>query len=239
MSILTKAVNNALVWYDSRHTDRWFDAVGENVLKYLTHWESAGTADADQIDGWTTTLVEVGAGESTVALTTTKGGHLLITTAGNENDGATLQLDGEAFQMNAAQPLYFGIKFKIDVASDVDFLVGMCITDTALLGGMTDGVYFRKIDGTTNVEFVTEKNSVESSVVVDTFAAATDVVYEFLYDGETVYAYVDGELATSADCSGATWPDDEVLTPSIEMLSGVVTTTDEMSIDWLRVIQCQ
>jgi hypothetical protein len=239
MTILSKDVNNALVWYPSDKEWRWLDAIGENVIKVNYDFANVPLPAADTLLGWTTTLVEAGGGESTAAATTVAGGKLLLTTDTNENDGLNLQMTGEAFQLTGMKPCYFGIKFQCDVADQDDFLVGLCITDTDLLGAMTDGVYFRKIDGTTNVEFVTEKNSIESSVVVATFAAATDITLEFLFDGITVYAYVNGVLAASALVSGSTFPNDEVLTPSIHFLTGAAVTTDEMAIDWLRVIQCR
>ncbi|KKN74780.1 hypothetical protein LCGC14_0386730 [marine sediment metagenome] len=237
MSVLTKNVNNALVWYEA--PQRWLDAVGQNVVKYLTHYEYLPFADADQLDGWTSTIVE-GAGQSTVAVTTVKGGRLLITTGTNEDDGINMTLDGLAFQLNAMQPLYYGVKFQVDVTTQVDYWVGLTVTDTDILAGVTDGIGFRKVDGTTTVNFVIEKNSNETLVAVDTAVAATDVTYEFYYDGINVYVYVDGILqATVLKSGNANFPDDMVLTPSFHLLSGVVTTTDEMSIDWLRVIQCQ
>ncbi len=238
MAILTKSVNNALVWYPSDKPQRWLDAVGENVIKYASHFGNAGIGSADTVAGWTTTLVEAGGDESTITSTDVLGGRLLLKTDANEDDGPSMQLSGASFKLSGQNPAYFGIKFKVNVATQVDFMTGLCVTDTAILGGVTEGMYFRKVDGTTNVEFVTEIGSVESSTIIDTFVADTDYTYEIYFDGENAYVYLDNVLILTVDKTIATFPDTSLLTPSVELLSGVVTTQDEMSIDWLRAFQC-
>ncbi|MCJ7484821.1 MAG: hypothetical protein MUQ25_01460, partial [Candidatus Aminicenantes bacterium] len=89
-------------------------------------------------------------------LTTVAGGELLITTAGADDDGVSLQTTGEAFYLTENDPLYFGCKVKISEATEADLLIGVCITDTTLLGGMTDGIYFEKLDAGTGVSAVSE-----------------------------------------------------------------------------------
>ena len=238
MTIQTKSVNNALVFYPSDKPWRWIDVVGENVVKYANHFADSGVT-TDTMAGWTGTLVEGGGGESTVTSTDAMGGQLLITTDGNDNDGVNLQMDGASWKLSSGLPAYFGIRFSVDVDTQVDFLTGLCVTDTDLLGAMTEGAYFRKVDGSTNVEFVTELGSVESSNIVDVYAAGTYVTYEFYFDGSDMYVYVDSVLTLTISNSITLLPDTSLLTPSIHFLSGVAVTTDEMSIDWLRAFQVQ
>ena len=234
MAILTRAVNNALVWYPSGKPYRWLDAKGENVIGYSNHFANANIHSASTMAGWTTTLVN----SSTVTTTDTNGGRLLLTTDAAENDGVSLQMTGASWKLITHRPAYFGIKFQADVATQVDWMTGLCVTDTAILGGITEGAYFRKVDGTTNVEFVVELGSTELSTTVDTFVAATDNIYEMYFDGANLYAYIDEVLVATVATSAALFPDTSLLTPSVEFLSGVITTTDEMSIDWLRAFQC-
>lgn len=238
MSVVTKTVNGSMVFYDSDYTQRWYDVIGCDAVKHVHKFDYLPITTADTPDGWTTTLVEAGAGETTVALGTAGGGALVITTDAAENDGAQLQIIGEQYDFSGTDPVYFGTKFQVDEATQADFLVGLCITDTTLLGGMTDGMYFRKVDGSTNVEFVMEKGSTETSNVVDTCAADTDAIYEFYWDGTNVYVYVDNVLTLTRKTSSETnFPNNEALTPSIAFLTGAAAA-QVMTVAWLRAIQC-
>ena len=225
-----------LVWYNGNQF-RILDAVGPDVVK----WEEDFTAVAvasDAVSGWTVTLVEAGGGESTITRPDASAGALVITTDNFEDDGAQLQVTtGEAYGCSSSQDLlYFGIRFKAGEATQSDFIVGLCITDTTLLGGMTDGIYFRKVDGSTAVSFVTEKDSTETETeTVLTFVADTYYLMEFAFDQRTdrVFAFVDGSLVAT---HSANICDDELLTPSIAFLTGNAAI-ETMTIDYVRVIQ--
>jgi hypothetical protein len=95
-------------------------------------------------------------------------------------------------------------------------------------------VYFRKVDASTSVAFVTEKDSTETETTgVLTFAADTDYLLEFYFDGTSVEAFVDG---VSVATHTADIPDNELLTPSIHFLTGDAAA-ETMQIDWVRAIQ--
>ena len=222
-----------LVYYD-QYLHRWLDAIGIDVTKYILNPAALPTDDTtgDPTE-FTLTPVEAGAGNSTAVLSDNT---LLITTAGNENDGVNLQLKGEAFDLASNNLTYFGIKFQASEATQSDFLVGLCITDTTLLGGMTDGVYFECLDGSTDINFVLEKDSTEttSASAVGTFADATDVVLEFVFDGTNVDAWVNGTLQTRLATTNL--PDDEQLTPSIAFLTGAASA-ETLTVKEFRAIQ--
>jgi hypothetical protein len=207
---------NLLYW--DTHQNRIIDAWGPGTRKVI--WgPNAGTQSADALAGYTVTLVETGAGETTVAAATTvNGGALLITTDAAENDGANIQMLGEAFQPAASTLLYFGCKVQISDATQSDLLVGLCITDTDLLGGMTDGMYFRKPDGSTTLSAVLEQDSTETTGTAATVVADTDMYLEIVANGVTVDFYVDGTMLTQMAQTNV--PDDELLTPSIHFLTG-------------------
>lgn len=227
-----KRILGNLVYYDRSYLQRWIDAVGVGVRKFELDTTYLPTDDTTgDPTGWTMTVVEAGASNSTVALTD---GAFVITTDANENDGVNLQVNGEAFKLDATtKRVYFGINFQASEATQSDFLVGLCITDTDLLGGMTDGVYFRKVDGSTDVAFVLEKDSTETTGTVATFAATTDITLEFLFDGTYVDAWVNGTLQDRLATTNL--PDNEFLTPSIHFLAGS-TTAKTMTINWMRAI---
>lgn len=230
----SRYVNGNLAFYNNnRH--RLIDAIGLDVVKFEDDFIVFKSAAADALVGWTVTLVEGGSGETTVATQDGAGGELLITTDNAENDGANLQVIKESFGLLAStRNVYFGIRMKSGEATQSDFLVGLCITDTDLLGGMTDGVYFRKVDGSTSVAAVTEKNSTETETTgVLTFAADTYYILEFYFVGATVYFYVDGVLVATHTTNIV---DDELLTPSIHFLTGNAAA-ETMTVDWVRAIQ--
>jgi hypothetical protein len=101
---------------------------------------------------------------------------------------------------------------------------------------MTNGVYFTKVDASTDINFVLEKSSTAttSASAVGTFADATDIILEFLFDGTNVDAYVDGVLQTRLATTNL--PNDEQLTVSVEFLTGAASV-ETLSIAWLRAIQ--
>lgn len=232
MGMHSKYVNGNLVFYDAQ---RWLEAIGPTVAKFIEEFVKTPFDGVDSPAAFTVTLVEGGGSETTVALTEGEGGHLLITTDGAENDGANLQAKGEAFKLASGKPLYFGCRFQVSEATQADFLMGLCITNTDLLGGMTDGLYFRKVDGSTTMAFVLEKDSTETTTNYGTAVAAdTWTIVEFFFDGTNVDWYVDGVLQTRPAITNL--PNDEFLTPSIHFLTGAAAS-ETMLVDWLRVIQ--
>jgi hypothetical protein len=132
--------------------------------------------------------------------------------------------------------VYFGINFQVSDATQSDMLVGICITDTTLLGGMTDGVYFECLDGSTDINFVLEKDSTEttSAAAVGTLADATNITLEFFFDGTNIDAYVNGVVQTRLATTNL--PDDEQLTPSIAFLAGEAVAKT-MTVNWWRSIK--
>jgi len=235
MATASKWIHDNLVFYDSANGHRWLDAIGPDVVKLLLEFVYLPVDDTtgDPL-GFTNTIVEAGAGDTVTILSDQVGGELNITTAGNEDDGISMQVKGEAFKLDGAYPLYFGIRFRCNSATQVDLLAGLCITDTTLTAGMTDGVYFRKADGSTSMYFVEELNSAETAGAVLTFAANTWYILEFVFDGTYVDSYVNGTLQTRLAVT--TLPNDEELTPSFEVLNGEAAVTITR-IDWIRCIQ--
>ncbi|MBD3354313.1 MAG: hypothetical protein GF364_22715 [Candidatus Lokiarchaeota archaeon] len=225
--------NGNLLYYDT-YEHRLLDAIGLDITKVLLNPAYMPVDDTTgDLTGWTHTAVEAGASTSTAVLSDNT---LLITTAGNEDDGVSLQVKGEAFDLASSNYTYFGIKLQTSEATECDLLVGLCITDTTLTGGMTDGVYFECLDGSTDINFVLEKDSTEttSASAVGTLADATDVTLEFVFDGTNVDCWVNGTLKTRLATTNL--PDDEQLTPSIEYLNGSAAA-DTCTVKWMRAIQ--
>lgn len=234
MSVHSRYISGNRVFYANANRKSLLDAIGPDVVKF--HEDFTGiVAASDALVGWTTTLVEAGAGESTVTIPDGSAGTLLLTTDSNEDDGISLQKIGENFGFASTQSAtYFGIRLKTSEATQTDLLVGLCITDTTLLGGMTDGVYFECLDGGATLSAVTEKDSSETQTdSVGTLVDATYITLEFFFDGSNVAFFVDGALVATHT---ATIPDDELLTPSIHFLTGAASA-ETCTVDWIRAIQ--
>lgn len=237
--VIGQRIAGNLVYIDrAKHLRHIIDAQGPDVIKYLAQrFINSTLAAADAPLGFTITLVEAGGGESTVTKPAGVDGGLLFTTDANEDDGINAQLVGEMFKLNSScQALYFYARLQANEATQIDWLVGLCITDTTLLGGMTDGIYFEKLDGGTGISGTTEKDSTETQTdSLATFVVNTDFELEFFYDkaAATVYFYVNG-VQVAAHTTNIC--DDEDLTPSLQVLAGDANARALVLKD-LRVIQ--
>ena len=223
MAVELTSIRNHLVMRDDTLTHRWYDVFGPNAVKYWLNCAGCSTDDTTGMPvDFTYTLVNA----STFAHGDVAGGAVILTAAGAENDGVTLQLGdelggaGESVSFAAEYPTYFGITLQVSDADQTDFVAGLCITDTTLLGGMTDGLYFRSVDESALIYFVLEQDSVESATAVATMADATNVTLEFLYWGSNVYVYVDGVLTATIADSDVNFCNDELLRLSVEFLDG-------------------
>lgn len=243
MATHSKMIHGNLVFYS--YPFRWHDAVGPDVVKVIedfqyggvNHAAAAATGDID--GGWLLTTVEGGGGDNTVTqVADGPGGILRITTDAADNDGVNMQVVGESFDLSSTYPLYFGakVKFVTDV-TQCDLFTGISITDGDALGGVTDAIYFEKLDGATTLTFVLEKNSTETSTNYGTaLAADTWYILEFLFNGTSVEWWVNGVKQTSPVTTNL--PNDEHLSPIIHYLTGEANA-NSLDVDWIRCIQIQ
>jgi len=240
MSTEVVAVRSALVARSVEYPHRLYDAFGEGVTKYVTQFQSLPADDTttDPTE-FVFTTVEVG-GTSTAVIGDVSGGALVITCAGNEDDGVSLQLGnantGEWVDLSNPTVCYFGIQFQVNDADQTEVFLGTAVTDTALLGGVTDGLYFRSVDESAVLNFVLEKDSVESTTAAATLTDAADVTAEWYYDGTNVKAYINGTEVASVARTDASFPNDELMRLSMESLSGEATA-NTCTIKWVRLIQ--
>lgn len=234
MSLKTKYLHNHLIYYPSDNEQRWLEVIGEKLTRHVENFVRWPVDDqtGDPTE-YTFATVETG-GASTVAQSDAVGGNMVMTCAGNESDGPQIQLTGESFKFDGQYPAYFGIRFKVNDADQVEFLAGLCITDTTLLGGMTDGVYFQTVDESAVLTIEIEKGSSASSGSIATLVDDTWVIAEFYFDGTYVDSYIDGALQTRLAVTNL--PNDENLTVSLALLSGE-GTANTATIDWVRVFQ--
>lgn len=233
----TKIKGN-LVWYDS-FPKRLVDAIGPDVVKVLmdfvgnAHYGAGGEMDTN----WTVTRVEAGAGESTIAIVDGVGGIARITTDAAENDGVNAQLLGEAFELTSDQVLYFGaFGLKLGDATQSDFFLGLAITDTDVLGGVTDAIGFQKVDGSADLTFIQTKSSVTTtSAGLATLADATASDIEFYWDGVagTLEVFVNGVSKVTPVTTNL--PNSEFLRITWQFLTGMAASKT-MDVDRITVI---
>jgi hypothetical protein len=213
-------LGGALLYYQT-HRHRIVGAVGDNVQFYdLQHHDCQ--PDATDPLGFTATVVEAGSGTTEWTASDTERGASTITCAANEDDGGSYQLLGESVLLDSGNWVYFRIKASINDVDQTDFFAGFAITDTAILGGVTDRIGFQSVDGDAGLDFLVEKDSTETLTEdVATLADDTVVDLEFVWDGaaESLYTYVDGSL-TSTQTATTNLPNDELLRLSVEFLTG-------------------
>ena len=230
--VRSRRINGNLAYW-STHQKRILDGLGEGVVKFITDFTSFPVDDTtgDPTE-YTSTVVEAGSGNTTIASTDKSGGAVLITTAANENDGGSYQLLGESFKTDGNE-LYFGTSIATNEATQSDLLIGLSVTDTAMLGGLANGIYFECLDGATGISAVTESGSSETqSDSLGTLADDTFVELEFYYNGSNVEFFING---SSVATHTATIPSTEMRV-SFEYLTGAAAAKT-MTLDWIRCIQ--
>lgn len=187
-----------------------------------------------------------GAG-TTVVNTGEDGGVLLTTNAAADDDAVFYQMSenaaagtAETFKFIAGKKLWFKSRFKVSDVTQSDFVLGLQITDTTPLA-VTDGVYFRKDDGDSDLDFVVIKDSTATTkTMTGLLANSTFVTVGFYYDGGTIgstgagkiYYYVNDVLRGTSVTTNLV--DDEELTISFGIQNGEAVAKT-MSVDYIFV----
>ena len=173
--MIIEKTNDSYTFRDGTKNRRYINAVGKDVINFELLSPEATDDSTGDPTRFTSTMTEAGSGNTTVVNSNTAGEKILITTDGNEYDGANIQGKGEVFKLESGKPLYFGIECKISEATQSDFLVGICETLTALLNASgshaiasvnVEGVFFSKLDGSTTISAKTYKDGSQTVLVI-------------------------------------------------------------------------
>ena len=218
------------IFYDGSDRQRIVDIRGPGVLAKVNLAFDILDVTNDPV-GWTSTVVEVGAGETELNGSPTSGFIGRITCAGNEDDGGQYQAPGQLFRCVSGDRWYAGLQFTSDEATQVDLLFGVCISDTTLLGSMTDGAYMETLDGGTGISVVAEKDGTETQTDSLGTAVTDSMIWELFWDGTNLDYLIDGAVVKSI--SSGNIPDDEALRVSIAFLNGEVAA-HTLDIGFLR-----
>ncbi len=171
---------------------------------------------------WTVTVIGT---TPTAALIDGNGGLLALTGTAVDNDGIALQTVKESFFPVAGKKTFFFSRFKLSDATQMDFLVGLQITDTTPFDA-TDGIYFIKADDAASLSIICRKNATTGSTtaVVGTLANDTFVTVAFFYDGvDRLYYSLNGTALGYLDASASFLPD-AGLAVSFAMLNGAAAS---------------
>ena len=184
---------------------------------------------------FTITTTEAGTGSATEALTSGAGGQLLLTNAAGDNDLDFLQLKGESFKLSSSKRAFFEARFKVSDATQSDVVMGLQITDTTPLA-VSDGVYFMKDDGDTNLDFVVEKDSTETlTTAIHTMEDDTFVTVAFYVDPNASSVYYAINHAEPVAVVNTNLPDNEELTVSFGIQNGAAAAKT-MTVDYISVL---
>jgi hypothetical protein len=186
---------------------------------------------------WTITTTEGGSGAATEALTSVAGGALLVTNDDADNDADFFNLKGESFKYSSTKNMFFKARFKVSDATQSDIVMGLQITDTTPLA-VSDGIYFMKDDGDTNLDFHIEKDSsATSNSAISTLSDDTFVTVAFHYNPNgnagsgSVALYVD-DSKVDEQTTLTNIPDDEELTVSFGIQNGAAAAKT-MTLDYI------
>ena len=188
---------------------------------------------------WLITTTEAGDGSATEAIQDADGGVLLLTNAAGDNDLDFLQLSGdggssanEIFALESGKKTWFKARCKVSDATQSDFVIGLTDIDTTILDA-SDGVWFQKDDGDTNLDFhVAASSDASSASAIATVADDTYLVLAFYYDGkDTIEYWINGIL--EGTLAADTLPSTEV-TITFGIQNGT-TVAKTMSIDYIFV----
>lgn len=233
----------------------------KNGIYFFEDFTDSSQVDegSDSLGKWT--ITPTNSTEPTTG-TDAAGGHLVLTNATADADMLQFQRNVESVKLGLGVNVDFGIRFKGNVASASAWAVGLAVKDTTMIAGVSDGVFLRKDDADTNVDFSYGKNisgaarANETTAVINAsgFAASTWYLYEMsiAMDAATAGAgrvrivlsdpWTPLAPAVLYDSYVSDLPDDEELTFSFGMLNGTggdtVMTVDYVYLgaDVIRVI---
>lgn len=221
MSVTTKTVNGALVWYDNDYLVRWLDALGSAVVKHTPGNAQPGD-NTSVFYQWIVT--KTGAASALNALTV--GDAFKLATAATEYSAAQCQLQGSNYKIEASKPLYIGMAATLDATNLSDFLFGMTVPKVdnlkvATSHGITaTGVegffFFHPTAATTIYAKVYVAGAEVGTKLLTPVMDTAEHFYEWYYDGSLLYAYFDNVLVATF---APTYPT-LALTPSISIVAG-------------------
>ena len=227
----------------------------QDVCVFLDDFVGASWSTTADAAIWNETLIATQAStgaclDGTDAAQDEACGALKVTTDASADEGDNFQVNGEMFHLenDTGLPLYFEARINVQDVSNLDCFVGLSVTDAEIItGGVTDRVGFELASGTLSA--ITEKDSTQETT--DTAITETDdqwVRVAFFFDGtdkvifsvddddDGVFSYV---CTRDIDTSTDDVPNDMMMTPTIEAITGTTATAESMYVDYVLCMQAR
>lgn len=181
-------------------------------------------------------------------------GVLRVTTVATADDGLNAQVGGTCFAIDqdCGLPLYFECRFRTSDVSNTDIFIGLADIDSEIITtGADDCVGFLLKSGTLycHTAETSKEYSVDTGITEADGAASSNTGWlrcAFFFDGANTVTFMvdddnDGvfEFETSVNV-GTTLhylPDDEALTPTIEVITGTTASAGVADIDYVYCAQ--
>jgi hypothetical protein len=201
-----------------------------------------GPAAGGTAGGW---IATDNAGAATIGLADAINGILRLQTNTTENDDAELQLLGESFKYISGKRLWCAARLAVSDADDMEAAFGLVITDTDIIGGVTDGLHFRKTETGTDFTFVVEKDSTETTQACGlTLTDGDFVVLGFYVDPlGNIFMFAEHDtiagsavLHTGTNVANTNAPDNEELRLSFACETGGAAAKT-LDVDWVVAAQ--
>lgn len=166
-------------------------------------------------------------------------GALASTNSAADNDGVQNQVTVATFTPVAGKKIWFKSRFKISDATQSDFIIGLCVLDTTALGavdgdGLTDGMFFSKEDGDTQLDVNIQKNTTTGQNRATNIATVDTsyVTVGLYYDGVSEMKYYVNDVQIGTLAATSAYLPDTALAPTWGLLNGEAVAK-EMTVDYL------
>lgn len=197
--------------------------------KLIRYWNDFHTFTSGD---WTVTETQAGATQA--VNTGAAGGILELTNATGTTDVNQIQLINETFKFVVGKQLWLKTRFAATATlANFGVLVGLSITDTTAVAGVSDGIFFRKPAGSSTLSAVICKNSNETPVSMGTMTSGTYVTCALHYNGRgEIGVWLDNaKVGTFTDLTNMV--DDEELAVTIASVNATSGAANVLSVDYL------
>jgi len=199
--------------------------------------------DQDDFDIWLATdytITAVGAG--TQALADMPNGVLVVTNAAADNDVTEIVRDAETFLLQATNPFYAEMRFKLSEVIQSEFWFGLVEGDVWFTPS-DDYAVFHKDDGDVNLDFSCAKNGVatDADTTID-LVNTTWIRIGFHFDGAGTirwFVFTDGDEPQVCSAMGTVTtniPDDEYMTIGFGIMNGEAVAKI-LYVDYFKAVQ--
>lgn len=189
------------------------------------------------------TVTETDAAATQACLGTNAGGHGGILALTQDSGGSAtavnqIQYANENFILSTSKRFWLKTRFSLTAGTMANFgaLVGLAITDTTAVAGVSDGIFFRKPTGGSTLSAVLCLNSTETTIAMSTsITTATYYTAALYYNGkDEVSVWLDGTKVGSTTTLTNLVTDEE-LAVTIASLNATAAAANVLSVDYVLV----